>query len=212
MIKLLIKIFCWLHNFSYKIISSLVVRENGGLHPKHRILDYHKFFLDNISATDSVLDIGCGNGSVAFDMSKKAAKVVAIDISEKNIKTAQSKFNNNNLEYIIGDATTYKFEGKFDAITLSNVLEHIENRVDFLSKTKLLAPKILIRVPLITREWLAVYKKENGIEYRTDKTHFVEYTEEGFAEEIGGAGLTIESWHIKFGELYAVCRRDSSKQ
>jgi len=206
MIKLLIKFFVWLGNFSYKAISALVVRENNGIHPKHRIINYHEFFLSNISENDSILDIGCGNGAVAYDLSKKACRIVAIDISEKNIETAKKKFKNDNLEYLIGDATKHDFRDKFDAIVLSNVLEHIENRVEFLSKIKSMAPKILVRVPLITRDWLAVYKKENRFEYRLDQTHFIEYTEENFKEEIEKAGLKIENYHIKFGELYAIIR------
>ena len=206
MVKFFIKFFCWLHNFSYKIISVLVVRENSGIHPKHRILNYHKFFQDNISTNDFVLDIGCGNGAVAYDLAQKAKKITAIDISEKNILIAKQKFNRENLEYIIGDATTFDFKNKFDIIVLSNVLEHIENRIEFLKKIKTLSPKILIRVPLLTRDWLSVYKKENGLEYRLDSTHFIEYTEENFQEEIQKAGLNIESFYVKFGELYAIIK------
>lgn len=204
MIKLLINFFCWLHNFSYKVISFLAIRSNGGIHPKHRILNYHQFFLDNISAGDSVLDIGCGNGAVAQDISKKARCVFGIDLSEENIRGARRNFNCSNIEYVAGDATTYDFNEKFDVIILSNVLEHIENRVEFLQKIQRLAPKILIRVPLLTRDWLAVYKKEIGIEYRLDKTHFLEYAEEDFLKEAKTAGLKVEKYQVRFGELFGI--------
>ncbi|EKD25693.1 MAG: methyltransferase type 12 [uncultured bacterium] len=207
MIKIATRLFIWLNTFSYKVISVLVVKENGGIHPKHRILNYHKFFLDNISVNDSVLDIGCGNGSVAYDLSKKAKRIVAVDIVEKNIKNAKEKFSNENLEYVLGDATNFEFGEKFNAIVLSNVLEHIENRIDFLSKIKVLSPKILIRVPLLNRDWLSVYKKETGMEYRLDSTHFIEYTEESFKEEIEESGLKIEKYYIKFGELYSIIKK-----
>jgi len=206
MIKILIKLFVYIHNLSYSAISFLVVRENKGLHPKHKILNYHQFFLDNISENDSVLDIGCGNGAVAHDLSQKAKRVVAIDISEKNIETAKKKYGHKNLEYIIGDATIHNFSEKFDTIVLSNVLEHIKNRIEFLNKIKNLAPKILIRVPLLTRDWLSVYKKEEGFEYKLDSTHFIEYTEENFKEEVEKAGLKIENYYVKFGELYSILK------
>ena len=206
MIELLLKLFIWLNNFSYKIISSLVVRAHNGLHPKHRILDYHKFFTDNISESDTVLDIGCGNGAVAYDLSRKAAKVTGIDIKPNNISIAKKRFANDNLDYIVGDAAQLASNEKFDVITLSNVLEHIENRVELLSKIKNIAPKILIRVPLLTRDWLSVYKKEIGLEYRLDNTHFIEYTEENFKQEATKAGLTIESYYTKFGELYSIIK------
>lgn len=203
---LIIKFFIWINNLSYKAISSLVVRNNHGIHPKHKILNYHEFFLNNISSNDVVLDIGCGNGSMAYDISKKATKVIAMDINKRNIQIAKEKFNNNNLTYLVGDATLVNFNEKIDIITLSNVLEHIKDRTEFLFKIKALASKILIRIPLLTRDWLAVYKKEIGVEYRLDDTHFIEYTEESFKKEIEGAGLKIENYYIKFGELYAIIK------
>ncbi|MCK9378657.1 MAG: class I SAM-dependent methyltransferase [Candidatus Moranbacteria bacterium] len=207
MIKLLIQFFVHINNFSYKVISVLVVKEGKGIHPKHTIIKYHDFFIENTSNNDKVLDIGCGNGSVAFDLSKKAMSVIAIDIVRNNINTAKKKFTNNNLKYILGDATTYNFNRKFDIVILSNVLEHIEKRIEFLSKISILAPKILIRVPLLTREWLSVYKKEIGMEYRLDSTHFIEYTEENFASEISASGMRIVSYYVKFGELYAIVEK-----
>jgi hypothetical protein len=76
--------------------------------------------------------------------------------------------------------------------------------VEFLKKLRNVAPKFLIRVPLITRSWLPVYLKELGYEYRLDKTHYIEYTEEEFFEEMEKAGLEVESYYVKWGELYAV--------
>ena len=34
-------------------------------------------------------------------------------------------------------------------------------------------PKFLIRVPMIDREWISVYKKQLGLEW--DNTRFIEY-------------------------------------
>ncbi len=206
MYSFILKILVWIHNFSYRLIGIFVIKENGGIHPKHAILDYYGFFIKNVSPTDKILDIGCGNGACTNAVAKKVVKAVGIDISKKNIELAKKRFSNTNLEYIIGDATTYDFKESFDVIMLSNVLEHIENRIEFLEKIKKLAPKILIRVPLLTRDWLAIYKKEKGWEYKLDKTHFIEYSEEGFKKEIAAAGLKIEDYYIKFGELYAICK------
>jgi len=207
MYKFIIKIFVWIHNFSYRLLGILVIKENDGIHPKHRILGYHDFFTNNIAPSDRVLDIGCGNGACANAIAKKATQVTGIDISKNNIQIAKEKFSNNNPSYLIGDATVYDFKENFDVIILSNVLEHIENRIEFLKKIKKLAPKILIRVPLLNRDWLSVYKKEKGLEYRLDKTHFIEYSEENFKEEMDKAGLSIENFYVKFGELYAIIKK-----
>ncbi|MDD5433193.1 MAG: class I SAM-dependent methyltransferase [Candidatus Pacebacteria bacterium] len=203
MIKSVLKVFLRWHNFCYTVISSLAIKYEGGIHPKHRILNYHQFFLDNIKAGDKVLDIGCSSGELAFGLAKKASKVVGIDFNEKHLLKAKNNNKAQNIEYILGDATQYNFQEKFDVAVLSNVLEHIEDRVGFLRKISLIAPKILIRVPLLTRDWLACYKKEIGVEYRLDKTHFIEYTKEQFKEEVEKAGLKIEKEEVNFGEIYA---------
>ena len=77
-------------------------------------------------------------------------------------------------------------------------------RVKFLMSAKKLASKFLIRVPMLSRSWIDVYKKELGLEYRLDKTHFIEYTFEGFKEELSRAGLKVLDYSIQFGEIWAV--------
>ena len=193
------------HSFTYRWAGRLSHKlEKDGLHPKHRIMNYHKFFVDNISESDTVLDIGCGNGALAYDVAMKAKKVVGIDLSEKNISISKNKFSRENIEYIHGNALTDLPNEQFDVIILSNVLEHIDKRVEFLTSLKNLAPKFLIRVPMLNRSWIDIYKKELGLEYRLDKTHFIEYTFEGFKEELNRTGLKVLDYSVQFGEIWAV--------
>ena len=198
-LKMILKV----HSFSYKSAGFLAHRiEKNGVHPKHRIMNYHKFFVDNVREKDSVLDIGCGNGALTYDVAKKAKIVTGIDLNEKNIKIAKDKFSRKNINYVFGDALTDLPDKKYDVIILSNVLEHIEKRAEFLRSIKKLSSKFLIRVPMMNREWIAIYKKELGVEHRLDKTHFVEYTFEYFEEEMKKAGLKIHAYSIQFGEIW----------
>ena len=193
------------HSFSYGWAGRLSQKvEEDGLHPKHRIMNYHKFFVNNVSENDTVLDIGCGNGALTYDVAKKAKRVVGIDLNEKNISIAKRKYSRENMEYICGDALTDLPNERFDVIILSNVLEHIDKRVEFLRSAKNLASKFLIRVPMLNRSWIDVYKQELGLEYRLDKTHFIEYTFEGFKEELDTAELSVLDYSIQFGEIWAV--------
>ncbi|MBL7196730.1 MAG: class I SAM-dependent methyltransferase [Candidatus Omnitrophica bacterium] len=202
--KILVKLALRLHNFSYRLSTKLAVKTERNLHPKHRVMNYHKFFIDNIELGDMVLDIGCGNGALTFDLAKKAKEVIGIDKNKENIKLAREKYSSPNIKYYFGDVTKYIFPSKFDAIILSNVLEHISNRVEFLKKIKELAPKLLIRVPMINRDWITLYKKELEIEWRLDPTHFTEYTLESFKEELRKSGLKIQNYNIRFGEIWAI--------
>lgn len=204
--KLLLKLALRFSNFLYKLISYLSIKYEGGTHPKHRLLQYHKFFLENIKENDSVLDIGCGNGELAFDISKKANRVLAVDIDPKKISVAQKKYIGQNITYKIADATKDLGTEKFDVVILSNVLEHIENRIEFLNSIMPLATTFLIRVPMLSRDWIPLYKKELGIEWRLDLTHFTEFTKESFYKETGNAGYKIDSFSVQFGEIWAVVR------
>ena len=158
-IRFVIKMVLRVDNFIYQLLSFLAIKQEGGKHPKHRLMRYHQFFLDNISTTDKVLDLGCGAGFLAFVLAQKAKEVVGIDITKENIAKARQKFKLPNLKFILGDILEYNFKESFDIIVLSNVLEHLKERVDFLKRLNGLAPKILIRVPLLERDWLTLYKK-----------------------------------------------------
>ena len=86
--RILTKFALSLHSFSYKVASRLSIKVEGGIHPKHRLMDYHKFFVDNVTQDDTVLDLGCGNGALTFDVAQRAKKVVGLDMNEKEIKIA----------------------------------------------------------------------------------------------------------------------------
>lgn len=204
--KLLLKLYVFLHNHSYKKISKWA-KKIEGVHPKHRIMDYQQFFADNVNSTDEILDIGHGNGLLSKSIAKKAKTVIGIDIKNEKEKEIIA-----NITFIKGDATTYNFNKTFDKIILSNVLEHIEDRISFLKKLHKLSGTILIRVPMENRDWITVYKKEMGLEYRLDKTHFIEYTLETLKEELNQSDWGLVSYRVNWGELWGELKSNKQTQ
>lgn len=203
-----IKSLLSIHTFLGKVIDVALIKANDGLHPKHHLMRYYEFFLDHIDKEGVVLDIGCGNGFVASQIASKAKKVTGIDTDQANITQAKKQHSRENINYVLGDATSYDFQEQYDAVVLSNVLEHIKDRVTFLNKVKLLSDTVLIRVPMLDRDWLPLYRKSLGMFYFCDSTHFTEYTFHSFQEEMGASGLKIESYTIRFGEIWAVVKKD----
>ena len=68
----------------------------------------------------SVLDVATGTGSLAIDLSKSAEKVVGIDLSSKMLDVAEKKRKNNNLSFLLMDASCMKFnDEEFDLVTIS---------------------------------------------------------------------------------------------
>lgn len=211
----LLKPLLRLHNLSYKLASRYSCVLNNGIHPKHKILKYEEWFLNHITQGDVVLDMGCHIGLLSFLLSDKAQYVYGIEINPDHVRMAQSIHSRSNIEYICADAVAYNYDSlrPVNCVILSNVLEHIEKRVEFLrriigqvrwadGKNKVL----LFRVPMLDRDWIVLFKKELGVEYRLDSTHCIEYTVEQFRDELRQAGIVVESIEIRFGEIYAVCK------
>lgn len=192
--------------FLYSLQGQKSIVYGGGVHTKHRHLRYHAFFTERIAPEDSVLDIGCGNGAVDYDIAEKTgAMVTGIDTSEANIAIARRKFSHPRISYILGNALSGLPQGQFDVVILSNVLEHLPDRSQFLQQVQksTKAQRILIRVPLFERDWRVPLKQELGVEWRLDPTHETEYTIESFQREMDEAGLQIDHLEARWGEIWA---------
>ena len=95
----------------------------------------------------------------------------------------------------------------FDIIVMSNVLEHLKNRIDLLRTIvfKITPHRLLFRIPHFEREWMVPVKKELGVNYLLDSTHEIEYTYHEFEDEMRTANLEIKKTQVNWGEIWAVC-------
>jgi len=181
-----------------------------GIHVKHRLTGYHDFFVKNIHPGERILDIGCGNGILSHAMVSRVRDTVVtgMDRDRNKIDFAMRRYRHPGLKFICGDALKEIPHEIFDVITLSNVLEHLEPRVEFLKTVVgLTKPKrLIIRVPLFERDWRVPLKKELGIDYRLDRSHCIEYTAETFSGELQQAGLEATLTEFRWGELWGVAK------
>jgi SAM-dependent methyltransferase len=192
----------------YPAEGELAVRYGNGIHTKHRHTKYHDFFVDRVRKGESVLDVGCGVGAVAYDIARRSeARVTGIDLSEENIAAARRMHEHPHVQYVTGDALRLESTGITDVLILSNVLEHIARRPEFLRKLVALShpSRVLIRVPLFERDWRIPLRKELHLEYRLDPTHETEYTLDSFAAEMQEAGLEVAHQEVRWGEIWAEC-------
>jgi SAM-dependent methyltransferase len=190
----------------YPLQGWLSVAYDGGVHTKHRHTLYHDFFVNRVKENEHVLDIGCGIGALAFDVAVKSrARVVGIDLNPVHIAIAKGKYAHPDITYIEGNVLTAPFHQSFDVVMLSNVLEHLENRPEFLrGVAKTVRPsRVLLRVPVFERDWRVPLKEELGLDYRLDSTHFIEYTLETFAKEMNDARFAVTHQEVRWGEIWA---------
>ena len=166
---------------------------------------YHDFFVNRLSSGEKVIDIGCGNGALAYDMAALGgALVMGVELNESSLVEAKKRYSHERVQYVRGDVLKDLPDKSFDVAVMSNVLEHLPNRVEFLraAQERLMPKRWLIRVPLYERDWRVPLMDELGVDYRLDSTHYTEYTQESFAQELNQAGLEIIYQEMRWGEIW----------
>ncbi len=192
------------------VINERAMAYGQGEHPKHRLTDYHGFFIDRIKNGERVLDVGCGYGAVARSIANAHPDCIVTGIDQDRFRLNQAKHSENpaNLTFIEGDATYDLPPGGWDVVVLSNVLEHISNRVDFLRNLQAAsgARRYLIRVPLFERDWQMALRYELGVDFRSDPDHKIEHKLSEFYSEMSLVGLIPIELITLWGEIWADCR------
>ena len=176
------------------------------MHVKHRLMRYHDFFVDRIRPGERVLDIGSGNGAVAHSVAtRSSAVVVGLDLNKDNVASARRMFPHSSLTFVVGEAPEDIPAERFDVVIMSNVLEHLEHRVEFLrlAQERVSPSRWLLRVPMFDREWRVAMRKELGLYYFGDPTHATEYTQASFEVEMQEASFKINELQINWGEIWA---------
>ncbi len=189
-------------------VAAAATRRENGRHPKHRLFNYAAFFCARLGPDDRVLDIGCGRGEVAREVARQCgACVVGIErnaerlADARRLAAAQPELR---LEFRDGDVLAQPPEGTFTCAILSNVLEHLPERADFLRRLRNQngIPRFLLRVPRFDRDWQTPLRRELGVEWRLDAEHELEYTEPVLRAELAASGLKISHLESAWGEFW----------
>ena len=73
----------------------------------------------NPQENEKILDLGCGDGTLAIEIEKSNAKVIAVDLSQDMVKRTKER----GIESYLMNATELKFENEFNAV-FSNLALH----------------------------------------------------------------------------------------
>lgn len=161
---------------------------------------HHKFHLTCIKhllkPKGRVLDVGCGSGKFLYLLKIRGWDVLGV---EPNYHYA--KFANNVLKVptINGFIEDVKLDGKFDLITMLDVLEHVSNPIKVLKKVKSLLKKgsrLYVVVPHMKKSsfWAP---------------HLFMYTKNTITKLVESVGLVTESIKMKNNKIHLIARKCS---
>jgi SAM-dependent methyltransferase len=198
-----------LYDDAYRGVDLGAIAYDDGVHAKHRLTRYHDFFVERINAGERVLDVGCGKGELALDIAERShAQVIAIDASPWMLEFARERSVHPNVTYVQADAADYEPPEPVDVAVLSNVLEHIDPRVELLRalRGRAGAQRLLIRVPTLERDWTVPLRREVGLPHFSDPEHKLEYDAAILDEELAEAGWTMGPPTFNWGEIWVEAR------
>src|SRR6185436_17976598 len=103
---------------------------------------------------EQVLEVGTATGYLTAEMKKLGCKVTGVEQDPEMAEIAQQYCQ----KMLVGDVETLEFEGqgRFDAVILGDVLEHVRNPKEVLQRLSgLLKPggQVLMSLPNVANIW-----------------------------------------------------------
>ena len=91
-----------------------------------------------IAATDSVADVGCGDGGNSIFCARHASMIIAVDIDPQCVATTERRLqaeSKTGYRALLSDGSTLPIETKtIDKIICTEVLEHVDSPNEFMSE------------------------------------------------------------------------------
>ena len=103
-------------------------------------LPYLERFL-KIDNTLKIIEIGCGEGGNLLPLAQKGCDVTGVDIAGSKIKAAITFFEQEKVKARLIESDVFKLkelEHQFDLILCHDVIEHITDKIGFISKCQVL--------------------------------------------------------------------------
>ena len=131
------------------------------------------YLLSRLDGDMSLLDVGCGPGTITADLAGRVRQVTAIDTSADIITTAASRAPEN-VTFAVGDVHALDFaDGTFDVVHAHQVLQHVADPLGALREMgRVCRPGGIVAArdsdyqaftwyPQLTEldEWLALYRR-----------------------------------------------------
>lgn len=129
----------------------------------NEITNYCRYFSHKKS---TVLEIGCGNGDLLAGI--EGSRKVGLDFSEEQIKWAKEKYQNNDIDFKVMNASDINLDETFDLIILSNVIGFLDDiQLVFEQIKKVSHPNTKVIVQYYNSLWEPLIKLSERIGLKT---------------------------------------------
>ncbi|MBI5009228.1 MAG: class I SAM-dependent methyltransferase [Bacteroidia bacterium] len=171
--------------------------------------------LRSITPGESVIDIACGNGTLALAIAKEAGDVTAIDLDTEMIayaKTRKNKLNITNITFTAADASNLSaFSDKQFGTAVTTMAVHQfdpEVAQKVLLEMKRVASRIIIADYNIPLPWSVAGRLAYGIEWLAGGDHFRNFSnyraKGGLRHFTERAGLRVRESVVRGGGVFVV--------
>jgi SAM-dependent methyltransferase len=139
-------------------------------------------FAARLARGKRVLDAGCGAGYGSAELAQAAQSVIGVDIAPEAVEFARRNYQSENLSFELASGAALPHEdSSFDLVVAFEVIEHIENWLDFLKEARrVLAPTGQFIVSTPNKRY---YTESRGPE-GANPYHVHEFTFDEFRQEL----------------------------
>ena len=112
------------------------------------------FLLAHVNPGERVLDVGCGEGSFAIELTRAGAEVVALDVAQEPLDRARLREPALDLRLVEGEGPWALRDCGFDVVWAGEVIEHVADTGAWLSEVRrVLRPggRLLLTTPAVGR-------------------------------------------------------------
>jgi ubiquinone/menaquinone biosynthesis C-methylase UbiE len=124
-----------------------------------------------------LLEIGCGSGRQAIELSQRGAQVTSIDIAEESVNALQRKIKENKLKNIKvlkmnGESLTFP-NNSFDRVYINCVLMHADKDKVIPESLRVLKKGGILVFKETIKEWLFAFPYRTFSPFRKTEPHYV---------------------------------------
>ncbi len=170
-------------------------------------------------ATDRVLDLGCGWGTISYALAPRVREVVGLDFSRRAIEHCSARRERcrlDNLEFRVGDARASGLPGdSFDVVVAADLFEHLypdDARAVAREAHRILKPGGTFAVWTPCRTHVLEVLKNNDVILKRDVSHVDYKSLPELTKILDGAGFEIRRSHYAESHLPGLCTLERMAQ